>query len=102
MKHVCRRNVAAVLVGLIACAAVIAGESGDGTAPQSGQPGGAKPRQGGGGGNGSNSLRLTLRTRKPIAAGAARFAVEEQPAEWDARQTALVICDLWDQHWCER
>jgi nicotinamidase-related amidase len=30
-----------------------------------------------------------------------KFAVEEKPWEWDGRETALVIVDVWDKHWCE-
>ena len=24
----------------------------------------------------------------------------ERPATWEAAQTAAIICDMWDQHWC--
>ncbi|HSI32249.1 MAG: protein-signal peptide and transmembrane prediction [Phycisphaerae bacterium] len=27
--------------------------------------------------------------------------VVELPAQWDARETAVVICDMWDDHWCK-
>jgi nicotinamidase-related amidase len=46
---------------------------------------------------------LTLNTRrrpvmKPEAGG---FAVPEEAAvAWDERRTALLICDMWDKHWC--
>src|SRR5438132_820637 len=29
------------------------------------------------------------------------FIVNERRVEWDANQTAVVICDMWDKHWCE-
>jgi nicotinamidase-related amidase len=25
----------------------------------------------------------------------------EQQATWDAKRTALIICDMWDDHWCK-
>ena len=25
----------------------------------------------------------------------------EKPATWDASKTALIICDMWDDHWCK-
>src|SRR3954447_835101 len=46
-------------------------------------------------------LRLTGRQRKEVAPNTGRYEVVERPIEWDARQTAVIICDLWDKHWCE-
>src|SRR4051794_30957909 len=45
-------------------------------------------------------LRLAGRQRKEVAPNTGRYAVVERPIEWDARQTAVIICDLWDKHWC--
>jgi nicotinamidase-related amidase/type 1 glutamine amidotransferase len=28
------------------------------------------------------------------------FAAKEQTLHWDPAQTALIICDMWNQHWC--
>jgi nicotinamidase-related amidase len=28
-------------------------------------------------------------------------AVLEKDARWDATKTALIICDMWDDHWCK-
>src|SRR5436309_7920165 len=39
-------------------------------------------------------LRLTLRSRTETNA-------VEKKAEWDPKKTALVICDMWDDHWCK-
>jgi nicotinamidase-related amidase len=30
-----------------------------------------------------------------------KFVANERPVEWDANQTAVIICDMWDKHWCE-
>ena len=46
-----------------------------------------------------NPLRLTLRSRPETKPGV--FTVTEQTAEWDPQQTALIICDMWDDHWCK-
>jgi nicotinamidase-related amidase len=27
--------------------------------------------------------------------------VWEKPATWDPKKTALIICDMWDDHWCK-
>src|SRR3954452_3099061 len=44
------------------------------------------------------ALRFTARSQ-PERDG--KFVVNEHPVEWDARETAVVICDMWDKHWCE-
>ena len=40
------------------------------------------------------SLQLHLRSRTPAA-------VDEKQAAWEAKKTALIICDMWDDHWCK-
>ena len=44
-------------------------------------------------------LRLTLRSRPSGAANPA--AVEEKPAAWEPKKTAIIVCDMWDDHWCK-
>ena len=39
-------------------------------------------------------LQLTLRARTDAG-------VVEKTAAWDPRKTALIICDMWDDHWCK-
>jgi nicotinamidase-related amidase/type 1 glutamine amidotransferase len=48
----------------------------------------------------SNRLMLTLRSRvdSPGLGGASR--VVETGAAWDARRTAIIVCDMWDLHHC--
>jgi len=48
----------------------------------------------------AESLELTLRSRTTSAPGGTP-TVTEQPAKWDAGRTALIICDMWDDHWCK-
>eukprot|EP00471_Norrisiella_sphaerica_P001832 CAMPEP_0184490574 /NCGR_PEP_ID=MMETSP0113_2-20130426/18222_1 /TAXON_ID=91329 /ORGANISM="Norrisiella sphaerica, Strain BC52" /LENGTH=284 /DNA_ID=CAMNT_0026874515 /DNA_START=290 /DNA_END=1144 /DNA_ORIENTATION=+ len=43
------------------------------------------------------SLELTLRTRDPKEGR----KVKEAREIWDAQSTALIICDMWDRHWCQ-
>lgn len=45
-------------------------------------------------------LTLTLRSRaatpgQPVA------PVSEKQVNWDPRRTAIIVCDMWDQHWCK-
>jgi len=42
-----------------------------------------------------NVLTLSLRSRD------ANGAVTTKQVTWDARHTALIICDMWDDHWCK-
>jgi len=44
-------------------------------------------------------LQLNLRSREKGRAGT--FSVHETKAAWEAKQTALIICDMWDDHWCK-
>ncbi|MCP5519898.1 MAG: hypothetical protein H7A45_21875, partial [Verrucomicrobiales bacterium] len=45
-------------------------------------------------------LLLNLRDRVEAPGGSGSFEVRERRAEWDPARTAVVICDMWDQHWC--
>jgi nicotinamidase-related amidase len=43
---------------------------------------------------------LTLKTQKRVLKeGTVVTVVEEQ--KWDPKKTAIVICDMWDKHWCK-
>lgn len=44
-------------------------------------------------------LELTLRSR--AAAPNKEAPVKEAKAEWDPRKTAIIVCDMWDDHWCK-
>ncbi len=49
------------------------------------------------------TLKLTLRSRKSVKQEGkpdADTLVREQVV-WEAKQTALIICDMWDGHWCK-
>lgn len=49
-----------------------------------------------------NMLKLHTRRRVAIDAESAtpKFKIVEQTVDWDPRRTAVVICDMWDAHWC--
>lgn len=46
----------------------------------------------------SGSLVLHARYREPSGDG---FTIGEKLLRWDPRKTAVVICDMWDRHWCQ-
>lgn len=42
-------------------------------------------------GRSSNSFRLNVRRGRVIC-----------PLAWEPKKTAVIICDMWDDHWCKR
>jgi nicotinamidase-related amidase len=44
-------------------------------------------------------LQLHLRSRAASARG--ETTVSEKTVAWDPAKTALIICDMWDDHWCK-
>lgn len=48
-----------------------------------------------------DKLALNLRSRVETAAGSGKFQVLCSKAEWAPSQTAIIICDMWDKHWCK-
>lgn len=49
-----------------------------------------------------NQLQLSLRSRvKASDAANADFAVKQAKVTWVPTKTALIICDMWDDHWCK-
>ena len=49
----------------------------------------------------ADELRLALRSRVESAKGAGDWALVSRPAAWDAKKTAAIVCDMWNQHWCK-
>ena len=45
-------------------------------------------------------LVVTLRSRTTTSGETATTAVEKKAA-WDPRKTAIIVCDMWDDHWCK-
>jgi nicotinamidase-related amidase len=43
-------------------------------------------------------LRLHLRERK---AANGKTQVAERPADWKTSETAIIVCDMWDGHYCK-
>ena len=44
-------------------------------------------------------LKLTLRSR--VKGDGDAYKVVEKPVSWAPKKTALIICDMWDDHWCK-
>ncbi len=46
-------------------------------------------------------LVMTARYRVANPAESSAFEVREKSLKWEPRQTAIIICDMWDDHWCK-
>ena len=46
-----------------------------------------------------NTLSLYMRSRSHVDESD-QFDLTYNSTEWDARKTAVVVCDMWDKHWC--
>jgi nicotinamidase-related amidase len=47
-------------------------------------------------------LNLVLRDRVPAPDDPGRYVLRERAQQWEPRQTAIIICDMWDLHHCKR
>ena len=48
----------------------------------------------------TTELTLNLRQRVEVAPDVKRWHTITTPTKWSAEKTAVVICDMWDKHWC--
>ncbi len=48
----------------------------------------------------TGSLVLTARSRAEMPAGSGKIVPVERALRWKASETALLICDMWDDHYC--
>ena len=46
-------------------------------------------------------LRLHLQERRETAPKSGQFVVVERTVDWNVAETAIIICDMWDDHWCK-
>jgi len=45
-------------------------------------------------------LTLNLRSRTEVAAESGRYHAVTKPVDWNPKETAIVVCDMWDTHTC--
>jgi type 1 glutamine amidotransferase/nicotinamidase-related amidase len=48
-----------------------------------------------------NALVMHLRAREESPPGSGQFRPVQQTARWQGAKTAIVVCDMWDRHWCQ-
>jgi len=51
--------------------------------------------------SGQDTLILDARSRVETSQDSGKFAVLYNRLEWNPAETAIIICDMWDKHWCE-
>lgn len=44
---------------------------------------------------------ITLHTQDRVEGEDGVFRLEQKIAKWDADKTAIIVCDMWDRHWCK-
>ena len=49
---------------------------------------------------GADELLLHLRSRGAAETKSARISESHMTAHWKPTATAILICDMWDHHWC--
>ncbi|MBI3467867.1 MAG: isochorismatase family protein [Planctomycetes bacterium] len=47
------------------------------------------------------TLRLHVRERRETPAGGGKVKAVERDLDWQAADTAIIICDMWDDHYCK-
>src|SRR5262249_42799120 len=48
----------------------------------------------------ADTLQLPTRSRVHSTANSNDWQIVNKTAQWDPHHTAVVICDMWDNHWC--
>ena len=49
----------------------------------------------------AESLKLELRRIMPAGDGKSQWTQVTNRVTWEGSATAVVICDMWDKHWCK-
>jgi nicotinamidase-related amidase len=44
---------------------------------------------------------ITFNVQKRVAGSGGDFKVMNEKQQWDPAKTAIIICDMWDEHWCK-
>ena len=47
------------------------------------------------------ALEISMQKRVPSEKEKGEFEITNNIQQWDPQETAIIICDMWDQHWCK-
>jgi nicotinamidase-related amidase len=51
--------------------------------------------------SGSKPPKLKFNVQKRVATNSNDYKIVKEKQEWDPAKTAIIICDMWDHHWCK-
>ena len=51
--------------------------------------------------NQGETLRVSMQKRTGLDGETDVFKIENEIQQWQINQTAIIICDMWDWHWCK-
>ncbi len=46
-------------------------------------------------------IKVSLQKRIPSELEEGSFIIVNEIREWNGNETAIIICDMWDEHWCK-
>src|SRR5665648_304523 len=46
-------------------------------------------------------MKVSMQKRLPSELEKGAFYITSEIQEWNPSETAIIICDMWDQHWCK-
>ncbi len=49
----------------------------------------------------ADTITLDARARVTAADDPAGFQIAITPLKWDSEKTAVIVCDMWNKHWCK-
>jgi nicotinamidase-related amidase len=49
----------------------------------------------------SQGLRISVQKRLPSDLEKGSWYIANEIKEWNTSETAIIICDMWDRHWCK-
>ena len=47
------------------------------------------------------NLKISMQRRLPSDLEKGSFFIADEIQEWKSSETAIIICDMWDHHWCK-
>jgi type 1 glutamine amidotransferase/nicotinamidase-related amidase len=48
-----------------------------------------------------DTFTISARSRIETSEGSRKFKLSSSQQEWKASETAIIICDMWNEHWCK-
>lgn len=48
-----------------------------------------------------SKMKVSLQKRAPSDLDKGAFIIAHEIQEWNPKETAIIVCDMWNQHWCK-